>query len=247
MEGRRGSRSSTPDDGAAGVYMVTRPSAVRAGPGVLTLSLVGAFTALLARRWRARRRHQARLGLDRLAARLYDAAAAPRRAAGFLHLLTHGLFKALLFLAAGAVIHASDNDIFRMAACSGDAQTGSVHRGTLALAGAAAAASSRRKPCRGGGRRISRAVPDAGAHGVNDRSTCSASSSSTFSAAPTRRPSARGAVVMRGPLWLLAALTLVVGSGWRSGVRWERRRPGCSSRSAGPPGCARLGMYQRGR
>ena len=36
-------------------------------------------------------------------------------AAGFLHLLTHGIFKALLFLGAGAVIHAvGSNDIYRM-------------------------------------------------------------------------------------------------------------------------------------
>jgi NADH-quinone oxidoreductase subunit L len=35
--------------------------------------------------------------------------------AGFLHLLTHGIFKALLFLGAGAVIHAvGTNDIFQM-------------------------------------------------------------------------------------------------------------------------------------
>jgi NADH-quinone oxidoreductase subunit L len=35
--------------------------------------------------------------------------------AGFLHLLTHGIFKALLFLGAGAVIHAvGTNDIFAM-------------------------------------------------------------------------------------------------------------------------------------
>src|SRR6266849_266534 len=35
--------------------------------------------------------------------------------AGFLHLLTHGIFKALLFLGAGAVIHAvATNDIFQM-------------------------------------------------------------------------------------------------------------------------------------
>src|SRR5262249_56238047 len=35
--------------------------------------------------------------------------------AGFLHLLTHGVFKALLFLGAGAVIHAvGTNDIFAM-------------------------------------------------------------------------------------------------------------------------------------
>src|SRR3989441_9421590 len=43
------------------------------------------------------------------------AAGAGAAYAGFLHLLTHGLFKALLFLAAGAVIHAvGTNDIFRM-------------------------------------------------------------------------------------------------------------------------------------
>jgi len=43
------------------------------------------------------------------------AAGAGASPAGFLHLLTHGLFKALLFLAAGAVIHAAGtNDIFRM-------------------------------------------------------------------------------------------------------------------------------------
>jgi NADH-quinone oxidoreductase subunit L len=36
-------------------------------------------------------------------------------AVGFLHLLTHGIFKALLFLGAGAVIHAAGtNDIFAM-------------------------------------------------------------------------------------------------------------------------------------
>ena len=36
-------------------------------------------------------------------------------AAGFFHLLTHGVFKALLFLGAGAVIHAvGSNDLSRM-------------------------------------------------------------------------------------------------------------------------------------
>src|SRR5205823_13841975 len=43
------------------------------------------------------------------------AAGAGATYASVLHLLTHGLFKALLFLGAGAVIHAvGTNDIFRM-------------------------------------------------------------------------------------------------------------------------------------
>ena len=66
------------------------------------------------------------------------AAGAGAALAGFLHLLTHGLFKALLFLAAGAVIHAvGTNDIFRMGGLfRAMPQTGIVFIvGTLALAG----------------------------------------------------------------------------------------------------------------
>jgi NADH-quinone oxidoreductase subunit L len=63
-------------------------------------------------------------------------------AAGFLHLLTHGVFKALLFLGAGAVIHATGtNDIYRMGGHMGGLrrvmpQTAVVFMvGTLSLAG----------------------------------------------------------------------------------------------------------------
>jgi NADH-quinone oxidoreductase subunit L len=58
--------------------------------------------------------------------------------AGFLHLLTHGIFKALLFLGAGAVIHAvGTNDIFRMGGLARRMpQTAIVFIvGTLSLAG----------------------------------------------------------------------------------------------------------------
>jgi NADH-quinone oxidoreductase subunit L len=54
--------------------------------------------------------------IDRLAARLHDDRHRRRRGISrFLHLLTHGLFKALLFLGAGAVIHAvGSNDLPNM-------------------------------------------------------------------------------------------------------------------------------------
>jgi NADH-quinone oxidoreductase subunit L len=66
------------------------------------------------------------------------AAGAGATEAGFFHLLTHGVFKALLFLGAGAVIHAvGTNDIFRMGGLwRVMPQTGLVFIvGTLALAG----------------------------------------------------------------------------------------------------------------
>jgi NADH-quinone oxidoreductase subunit L len=66
------------------------------------------------------------------------AAGAEAPDAGFLHLLTHGVFKALLFLGAGAVIHAvGTNDMFRMGGLlRAMPQTGIVFiGGTLALAG----------------------------------------------------------------------------------------------------------------
>src|SRR6185295_12691373 len=58
--------------------------------------------------------------------------------AGFFHLLTHGLFKALLFLGAGAVIHAvGSNDLSRMGGLARRMpQTAIVFIvGTLSLAG----------------------------------------------------------------------------------------------------------------
>src|SRR5207253_9204411 len=67
------------------------------------------------------------------------AAGAGAAYASVLHLLTHGLFKALLFLGAGAVIHVvGTNEIFRMGGlCRVMPQTGVlVIVGTVARAGA---------------------------------------------------------------------------------------------------------------
>jgi len=104
----------------AGVYMVTRTEPLFAlVPEVLTLiAWVGAFTALLAATMACVEGDIKRVLAYSTVSQLgymMAAAGAGASPAGFLHLLTHGLFKALLFLAAGAVIHAAGtNDIFRM-------------------------------------------------------------------------------------------------------------------------------------
>ena len=127
----------------AGVFMVTRAEPLFAlVPHVLTLiAWVGAFTALLAATMACVESDIKRVLAYSTVSQLgYMMAAAGAGAAyaGFLHLLTHGLFKALLFLAAGAVIHAvGTNDIFRMGGLfRAMPQTGIVFIvGTLALAG----------------------------------------------------------------------------------------------------------------
>ena len=127
----------------AGVFMVTRAQPLFAlVPDVLTLiGWVGAFTALLAATMACVESDIKRVLAYSTVSQLgYMMAAAGAGAAdaGFLHLMTHGLFKALLFLAAGAVIHAvGTNDIFRMGGLfRAMPQTGIVFIvGTLALAG----------------------------------------------------------------------------------------------------------------
>jgi len=104
----------------AGVYLVARAYPLfLAAPGVLVLiAWVGAFTALVAATLALVQRDIKRVlaystvsQLGYMMAGL--GAGAPQ--AGFFHLLTHGFFKALLFLAAGAVIHAvATNDLFEM-------------------------------------------------------------------------------------------------------------------------------------
>jgi len=127
----------------AGVFMVTRAQPLFAlVPDVLALiGWVGAFTALLAATMACVESDIKRVLAYSTVSQLgYMMAAAGAGApdAGFLHLLTHGLFKALLFLGAGAVIHAvGTNDIFRMGGLfRAMPQTGVVFIvGTLALAG----------------------------------------------------------------------------------------------------------------
>src|SRR3989338_909528 len=127
----------------AGVYMVTRAQPLFAlVPDVLALiGWVGAFTALLAATMACVENDIKRVLAYSTVSQLgymMAAAGAGAAGAGFFHPLTHGLFKALLFLGAGAVIHAvGSNDIFRMGGLfRAMPQTGLVFLvGTLALAG----------------------------------------------------------------------------------------------------------------
>src|SRR5215471_18432773 len=104
----------------AGVYLLTRTIWLfRLTPDVLALvGWVGAFTALLAATLACVQSDIKRVLAYSTVSQLgYMMAAigAGFAGAGFLHLLTHGVFKALLFLGAGAVIHAvGSNDIFAM-------------------------------------------------------------------------------------------------------------------------------------
>ena len=107
----------------AGVYLVARAYPLfLAAPEILTLvAWVGAFTALLAATLALVQTDIKRVLAYSTVSQLGYMMAAlgagtwAAAAAGFLHLLTHGFFKALLFLAAGAVIHAvGTNDMRRM-------------------------------------------------------------------------------------------------------------------------------------
>src|SRR5438093_979981 len=105
----------------AGVYMVARSSAIyNHAPGaLLVVAAVGAFTAIFA----------ASIGLIQTDIKrvlaystvsqlgyMFLACGAGAYAAGMFHLMTHAFFKALLFLAAGSVIHgmAGIQDIGKM-------------------------------------------------------------------------------------------------------------------------------------
>src|SRR5213083_1810425 len=104
----------------AGVYMVTRTDWLFAlTPNVLVIvAWIGAFTALLAAVLACVQDDIKRVLAYSTVSQLgymMTAIGAGFASAGFLHLLTHGIFKALLFLGAGAVIHAAGtNDIFQM-------------------------------------------------------------------------------------------------------------------------------------
>ena len=127
----------------AGVFLVARSEPLFVlVPGVLALiAQIGAFTALLAATMACVESDIKRVLAYSTVSQLgymMAAAGAGASAAGFFHLLTHGVFKALLFLGAGAVIHAvGTNDIFRMGGLwRVMPQTGVVFIvGTLALAG----------------------------------------------------------------------------------------------------------------
>jgi NADH-quinone oxidoreductase subunit L len=104
----------------AGVFLMSRAFPLfRLAPDVLTLiAWVGAFTALLAASMACVENDIKRVLAYSTVSQLgYMMAAAGAAApeAGFLHLVVHGVFKALLFLGAGVVIHVfHTNDVFRM-------------------------------------------------------------------------------------------------------------------------------------
>jgi NADH-quinone oxidoreductase subunit L len=127
----------------AGVYLLHRTAWLFAlTPDVLLIvAWIGAFTALLAAVLACVQDDIKRVLAYSTVSQLgYMMAAigAGFSAAGFFHLLTHGLFKALLFLGAGAVIHAvGSNDLSRMGGLARRMpQTAIVFVvGTLSLAG----------------------------------------------------------------------------------------------------------------
>ncbi|MDA1306676.1 MAG: NADH-quinone oxidoreductase subunit L [Acidobacteria bacterium] len=127
----------------AGVYLLTRTAFLFAlTPDVLLIvAWVGALTAIVAAMMACAQNDIKRVLAYSTVSQLgYMMAAigAGFAAAGFFHLLTHGVFKALLFLGAGAVIHGvGTNDITRMGGLARRMpQTAIVFLiGTLSLAG----------------------------------------------------------------------------------------------------------------
>ena len=127
----------------AGVYLLTRTAFLFAlTPDVLQIvAWVGAFTALMAAVLACVQSDIKRVLAYSTVSQLgYMMAAigAGFASAGFFHLLTHGVFKALLFLGAGAVIHAvGSNDLSHMGGLAKRMpQTAIVFIiGTLSLAG----------------------------------------------------------------------------------------------------------------
>jgi NADH-quinone oxidoreductase subunit L len=210
----------------AGVFMVTRTEPLFVlVPGVMTvIAWVGAFTALLAATMACVEGDIKRVLAYSTVSQLgYMMAAAGAGAAhaGFLHLLTHGLFKALLFLAAGAVIHAvGTNDIFRMGGLfKAMPQTAVVFLvGTLALAGVPPLAGFFSKEA------VLEGVLVADLTGPFLMLALTALLTAFymfrvvfvtfFGRAHAAGHPHEAPWLMRGPLWLLAALTVLVGLRW---------------------------------
>src|SRR5688572_18581290 len=125
----------------AGVYLLHRTAFLFPPDVLMVVAWIGAFTALLAAVLACVQDDIKRVLAYSTVSQLgYMMAAigAGFSAAGFFHLLTHGLFKALLFLGAGAVIHAvHSNDLSHMGGLAKKMpQTALVFAiGTLSLAG----------------------------------------------------------------------------------------------------------------
>jgi len=223
----------------AGVFLVARSEPLFIlVPGVLALIAgVGAFTALLAATMACVESDIKRVLAYSTISQLgfmMAAAGAGAPDAGFFHLLTHGVFKALLFLGAGAVIHAvGTNDIFRMGGLwRVMPQTGVIFVvGTLALAGVWPLAGFFSKEA------ILAGVWAGGRPGVFSVLALTAFLTAFYmfrvvfitffgrghphgEAHPHEPP-----WLMRGPLWLLALLTVAIGLRFAIGGGGEHRPP----------------------
>jgi NADH-quinone oxidoreductase subunit L len=129
---------------AAGVYMLARVFfLMELSPNALTvIAIIGGFTALLAALMATQqddiKRVLAYSTLSQLGYMIMAIGLASPGAAMF-HLWTHAFFKALLFLGAGAVIHAlhHEQNIWRMGGLSRSMRLtcGAFAIGTLALIG----------------------------------------------------------------------------------------------------------------
>ena len=213
----------------AGVYMVARAQPLFAlVPDVLTLiGWVGAFTALLAATMGCVENDIKRVLAYSTVSQLgymMAAAGAGAAEAGFFHLLTHGLFKALLFLGAGAVIHAvGSNDIFRMGGLfRAMPQTGLVFLvGTLALAGVPPLAGFFSKEAVLGGVWAAHMTWPFVMLALTAFLTAFYMFRVVFTAffgpATAAGHAHEPAWAMRGPLWLLAALTVLLGLRFAAG------------------------------
>ncbi|WP_406678309.1 NADH-quinone oxidoreductase subunit L [Moorella sp. ACPs] len=128
---------------AAGVYLLARAYVLFASlPGILLLvAYVGGFTALLAATIAVAQRDIKRILAYSTMSQLgymVMAMGVGNMTAGMFHLMTHAFFKALLFLGAGSVIHAlEEQDIFRMGGLYKDMKitAGTFVLAALALAG----------------------------------------------------------------------------------------------------------------
>jgi NADH-quinone oxidoreductase subunit L len=218
----------------AGVYLLFRTSWLFAlTPDVLLIvGWVGAITALLAAVMACAQTDIKRVLAYSTVSQLgymMTAIGAGFAAAGFLHLITHGVFKALLFLGAGAVIHGvGSNEITDMGGLSKKMpQTMIVFLvGTLSLAGVPLFAGFLSKE------EILGATLAGGLTGPFVILLVAAFLTAfymfrvvfvAFFGAPSRTAAHHGGhghaephdppLTMRGPLWLLAILSMVIGIG----------------------------------
>jgi len=224
----------------AGVFLVARSEPLLVlVPAVLTIvARVGAFTALLAATMACVESDIKRVLAYSTVSQLgymLAAAGAGAAAAGFFHLLTHGVFKALLFLGAGAVIHAvGTNDIFRMGGLwRFMPHTGIVFiAGTLALAGVWPLAGFFSKEA------ILEGVVAGGRPGVFVALAVTAFLTAFYMFRVVfitffgpghphgdTHPPHDPPWLMRGPLWLLAALTVAIGVRFVIGAPGDHHPP----------------------